>query len=292
MIRELSQPLLSFAILVLGWHSATAIFAAETATPATEMNYPISIAASAQGTLYVADLRLHGVWQVDGGQLKVLFAGSNKFRTPLNAVRCVALDADGKVVVGDSATRDLYRFDDAGQPQPLTGQGKGYGQIGIPMDIAVDAEGNFFVSDLEIHRIVKVPKSGGKVEEFATVQAPRGLYYDNQKQLWAISGRKLLKFSSDGKSQVVVDEGVFQFPHTVVVKPDGVAYVCDGYAKAIWRVAPGQQPEKWTSGVPLVSPVGMELQGDTLLIADPHAQAIFEISADGKITKRELKAAG
>ena len=73
-----------------------------------------------------------------------------------------------------------------------------------------------------------------------------------------------------------MDDGVFQFPHTVVVKPDGVAYVCDGYAKAIWRVAPGQQPEKWTSGAPLVSPVGMELHGDTLLVADPHAKAILK----------------
>lgn len=290
MIRQIFGLLAWSLLLVLHGHSATATRAAETA--AAEMNYPLSIAADARGTLYVADLNLHAVWRIEGDRLHLLFAGSNKFRTPLYAVRCVAIDADGKLVAGDTATREVYRFDEEGQPRPLTDEGKGYGQIGMPMDIAVDAAGNLLVSDPELHRIVRVPKGGGKVAEFASVQAPRGLYYDSQQQLWVISGRKLLRLSADGKAQVIVDDGTFQFPHTVVVKPDGVAYVCDGYAKTIWRVPPGKPPEKWASGAPLINPVGMALQGDTLLVADPHAKAIFEINTDGQIVKRELKPAG
>jgi streptogramin lyase len=198
---------------------------------------------------------------------------------------------DGKLLAGDSSTRDIYRFDDAGQPQPLTAQGQPFGQIGIPMDIVNDAEGNLLVSDLELHRIVKVPKAGGNAEKVLDVNAPRGLFYDAQQQLWIISGRRLVRFAAAGKLEVIVDAGVFEFPHTVVVKSDGAAYVCDNYANAIWKVAPGQKPEKWVSGAPLVRPVGMAALGDKLIVVDPHAKAVFEIDASGKLTKRETKPA-
>jgi DNA-binding beta-propeller fold protein YncE len=273
------------AVLCVGERSANLACAAE------DLVYPVSVAVDPAGNVLIADREFHGVWKLEGEQLKVLFKGSNKFRTPLNAVRCVALDADGKVVAGDSATRDIYRFDDAGKPQPLTDEGKGYGQIGIPMDIVVDAEGNFLVSDLELHRIVKVPKAGGKVTEFAAVNAPRGMFYDGKKQLWVVSGRKLLRIGPDGKPETVVGEGVFQFPQTVAVSADGTAFVCDNYAQAIWRIAPGKQPEKWVSGDPLVRPVGMDLQGDKLLVVDPHAKALLEIDAAGKATRRVVKPA-
>jgi sugar lactone lactonase YvrE len=285
------RPPISLSITILG----IGLCISAVSAGAEGLQYPLSVAVHPSGTIYVADRNLPGVWQVNGDQLKLLFQGSKKFRTPLNAVRCVALDADGKLVAGDTSTCAIYRFDDAGQPQPVTDLNKVAERIGTPMDIVTDADGNFLVSDLELHRIVRVPKAGGKVEEFASVNAPRGLFYDSQKQLWVISGRKLLRIAPDGKQETVADDKAFgsdaTFPHTVVVNGEGIAYVCDGYAKAIWRVAPGKQPEKWASGAPFVNPVGMDLQGDKLLVIDPHARALFEIDAAGKVTQRELKIA-
>ncbi len=127
---------------------------------------------------------------------------------------------------------------------------------------------------------------------FAAVQTPRGLFYDSRKQLWVISGRKLVRFSSAAEQTTIVDDGVFVFPHTVVVRDDGTAYVCDGYAKAIWRISPGGKPEKWVSGGPFDNPVGLDLYHGRLFVADPRARAIFEIDEKGNLTQRKFSAGG
>lgn len=272
--------------------AAVSVAIGDTCSAADGLEYPLSIAVDRSGVIFLADRNLPGVWRLEGERLGLFFRGAKKFRTPLNAIRCVALDREGRLLAGDSATTDVYRFDEKGNPQPLTAQGKPHGQIGIPMGIAVDAEGSLLVSDLETNRIVKVPKEGGKVQPFAAVPAPRGLFYDSRRQLWVISGRRLVTVSEAGETRTVVDDGVFHFPHTVVVGEDGTAYVCDGYAKAVWKIPPGQKLEKWVSGGPLENPVGMDLRQGKLFVVDSHAKAVFEIDAKGIVTPRKASPGG
>jgi len=82
-----------------------ALVAPSAALRAADMLYPLSVAAAPNGAIYVADLRLPGIWKIVDGKREMLFEGSPKFRTPLNAVRCVAVDSKGRLVAGDSATR-------------------------------------------------------------------------------------------------------------------------------------------------------------------------------------------
>lgn len=250
--------------------------------------YPLSIAI-ADSTIMLADRDLPGVWKLKDGELTAYFTGSKKFRTPLNAVRCVEFDSDGKLLAGDSSTREVYRFDDEGQPIPLTDGG-----IGIAMDIAVNKAGDLFVSDLEIQRIMKVPKAGGKPEEVTEISGCRGLFVDKEDHLWVVSttSNQLYRISPDGKSETIVEGRAFEFPHTVVVDENLTAYVCDGYAKTIWKIARGGKPEAWVKGEPLVNPVGMAIQGDTIYVVDPRAVAVFEIDQEGKLKTIPLKPAG
>ena len=188
---------------------------------AAEMLYPLSVAATDKGPLYVADRKLPGIWSVEQGKAASYFTGSKVFRTPLNAVRCVTIDNEGRVLAGDSSTREVYRFEKAGaKPQPLTNGG-----IGIPMDVVVLKNGDLLVSDLELHHIWKVPAAGGKPTLFAKVEAPRGLALDQAENLWVVSGTadQLLKVSPEGKVAVVVKGRPFNFPHDVVVLDDGSA---------------------------------------------------------------------
>jgi len=125
---------------------------------ADEMQYPLSVAAAEKGPVYVADRKLPGIWSIEGGKVSPFYQGSKAFRTPLNAVRCVTLDEQGRVLAGDSSTREVYRFAKAGaKPEALT-----QGGIGIPMDVVVTKAGDLLVSDLELHRIWKVSAAGGK----------------------------------------------------------------------------------------------------------------------------------
>ncbi len=246
------------------------------------LQYPLTGVVSADGkSVFIADLNQTGVWKLSDGKLAVFFQASKKFRTPLNRVRSVGLDRNGKLLAGDSSTREVYRFDDEGKPQPLTNGG-----IGIPMDLVVDPDNNIFVTDLELKWIWKIPASGGKAEKFAEVEAPRGITIDADKNLWVVNHGKnqLLRVTPDAKVEVVVEGRPWGFPHEIELDKNKTAFVTDGYGKAVWKVSLGGKPEKLVSGEPLVNPVGLTWQGETLLVIDPRAKRVFAIDSKGKLS--------
>jgi sugar lactone lactonase YvrE len=247
-----------------------------------QMQYPLSAVATDSGVIFVADRNLPGVWKIEAGKLSRLFEGSKKYRTPLNAVRCLVLDRSGALLAGDTATRDVYRFDADGKPAPLTAGG-----IGMPMSVAVNSQGELLVADLELHRIWRVPAAGGKPQQVAEVQAPRGVAIDARDNLWVVSHgpNQLVRVTPAGQVETVVTGRPFLFPHNIALAADQTAYVSDGYSKAVWKVPPGGKPQKWVSGTPLVNPVGLAWRQQNLLVADPHAKAVFEISPAGKLSQ-------
>ena len=183
----------------------------------TEFVYPLAVIAQTDGVIFVADRNLPGIWKVENGKKSVYFQGSKKFRTPLNAVRCLAIDHQGKLLAGDSSTRDVYRFDDAGQPQPLTS-----GWIGIPMAIAVAPDGTIYTADIELHRIWKMPAEGAKEPtEFAVINSPRGLTIDPDGNLWVLSTSskqgQIQKVTPDGKIEPWIKDHPFSMPHNIEI---------------------------------------------------------------------------
>lgn len=270
---------MSRSILILAV-AASVSSAPAVAFPA-DFEYPLSVAATPDGTLYIADLRLPGVWKVADGKAAVFHQASKKFRTPLNAPRCVAVDGKGRLLAGDSATREIYRFNEKGEPKPLTN-----GAIGIPMSIAADGKGTLYVADLETQRIWTVPEEGGKPKEFAVVTGPRGLAFHDGK-LWVVNSGKdqLTAFTADGKREPVAKGRPFRFPHNVAVAANGDAFVTDGYGKCVWKVAAGKDPEKLASGGDFVNPVGLLFHKDELLVVDPRANAVFKLTLEGKVSR-------
>ncbi len=258
-----------------------ALFALPAPVHGEELLYPLSVAVSSDGAVLVADRMLPGLLKLESAKAEVFFQGKKTFRTPLNAVRAVAVAADGTVHAADSATRDVFKFVD-GQPVPLT-----QGKIGIPVDIAFDPSGDLFVSDLETQRIWRVPAAGGEPKEVAQLAAPRGLFVDGTGRLWAVAAsgeQPLVRIAADGSVEPVVKERLFEFPHDVVVADDGTAYVSDNYARAIWKVAADGTATKWVTGEPLKGPVGLSIRGGKLLIADPQAKTVWEADSEGKLT--------
>lgn len=241
--------------------------------------YPLDLCVNDQGLAYVVDRNLPGVWQWKEQQLSVFFAASSKFRTPLNAARCLTFDRQGRLLVGDSSTRDIYRFNAESKPEPITG-----GKIGIPMDIGVKSDGTLYVADLETRTLLRIPAGTSEVVPVAVVN-PRGLFVDTKDQVWVISQdeQQLQIVSDDGKAEVIVNHRVFEFPHQVVVNAAGEAFVSDGYKQAIWKVVRGSSPQIVVSGEPLVNPVGLALYEDRLIVVDPRARQVFRLSKENKL---------
>ena len=277
-------PLLASTIVL----TAIAATLAQDAKPARGLVYPLDVSVTADAkTLYLGDRKLPGLWKAGAdGKLAVFFQASKKFRTPLNAVRCIAADGKGGLLVGDSGTREVYRFSADGKSTPLT-----KGGIGIAMGIAVNAKGTIFVSDLELQRIWTVPAAGGEPKEFAVLPAPRGMTFDKKGQLWVVSGgprNQLVKIAADGKITPVVKDRTFVYPNDVAVSADGTAFVSDGYADCIWKVSADGKTSKWVSGKPLDNPVGLDWQGTTLLVVDSRAGKLFSITPDAKLAPVSL----
>ena len=277
-------PLLASTIVL----TAIATTLAQDAKPARGLVYPLDVSVTADAkTLYLVDRKLPGLWKAGAdGKLAVFFQASKKFRTPLNAVRCIAADGKGGLLVGDSGTREVYRFSADGKSTPLT-----KGGIGIAMGIAVNAKGTIFVSDLELQRIWTVPAAGGEPKEFAVLPAPRGMTFDKKGQLWVVSGgprNQLVKIAADGKITPVVKDRTFVYPNDVAVSADGTAFVSDGYADCIWKVSADGKTSKWVSGKPLDNPVGLDWQGTTLLVVDSRAGKLFSITPDAKLAPVSL----
>jgi sugar lactone lactonase YvrE len=264
------------------------VFSCSFALAAEEFHYPLKPAVGANGSVYVADLKLPGIVVVQKGAIEKYFAAPKKIGAPLSRVRCVALDRNGKVLAGDSATREVYRFDEPGKPTPLT-KGAQAG-IGIPMAIVVDSKGDIFVADLEVHAIWRIPAKGGAAEKFADVPAPCGMAIDAKDQLWVVSRRnkQLFRISPDKKIDVLVAERIFEFPNDVALDGKGTAYISDGHGKAIWKLANGGKPERWIADKQLVNPVGLAWQDGNLLIADPNPKAktgqVYKADSTGKLS--------
>lgn len=263
--------------------AAPAVAAPEAKTAEREaagLQYPLGVAVAADGSLVVADRLLPGLWRVADGRATIVAAGTTRFRTPLNAVRTVAVAPDGTVFAGDSATREIYRIAADGTPEPLTA-----GAIGIPVDIAIDSRGRLFVSDLETQRVWRIdPDAATRPVGVVTLVGPRGLFVDADDGLWAVAASgeaPLVRVGDDGAVVPVVRTRVFAFPHDVVVDGDGVAYVSDNYGHCIWRVPPGGEPERWAEGGPLVGPVGLALREGRVIVADPGARQVFALDAAG-----------
>jgi sugar lactone lactonase YvrE len=259
-------------LAVLAWVHIACVLEAE------EMQYPLAVVSGTQGEIYVADRNLPGIWKVVDGQATIYFQGSKTFRTPLNAVRCLAVGSDGTLYAGDSSTREVYRFDKEAKPEPLT---KGY--IGIPMGIAIDSKGDLLVADIERHSVFRVSPSRGEVTEFTRCSPPRGIAIDAQDRVWILANVKnsLVRYSPDKKEEVIVEGTPFEFPNQLTLDAAGNAYLCDGYAKSVWKVAAtGGKPEKLIGGEPLKNPVGISWAANSLLVADPHAKGIFVIDLE------------
>jgi len=251
-----------------------------------QLQYPIDVAVSGED-LIIVDRNLPGVFKATGdGALSEVFRASKKFRTPLNAVRCVAVSADGELFFGDSSTRQVYKFD-GNKPIPILANRVG---IGVPYAMVFDKVGNLFVSDLEAPgRIYKIPAGESEPQQFAIQPAVRGLAIDKDGSLIALTGLKeaVLKFTPDGKRSVLIDNRPFEFPNSLLIKGDDM-YVSDSYKKCVWKIGSDLKPVAWcVDGISY--PGGMAIRKDAIIVTDSKAKKVFAISPDGKATEVKIK---
>jgi hypothetical protein len=138
----------------------------------------------------------------------------------------------------------LYKLDPAGNIlQSFGSKGTGNGQFGpgIPMDIAVDAEGAIFVADIGNYRIQKFDANGHFIAAFGSEgTAPSQLSdafeitlgSDGLLYVTDSGNHRIQKFTADGSFVSAFGKrgnqvGEFDYPHDTFIDEAGALFVCD-----------------------------------------------------------------
>jgi sugar lactone lactonase YvrE len=250
----------------------------------SEPAYPLAVAVDGD-KVYCVDLDLPGVW-VMSPKRELFVRGSNLLRKPMNRPRCVVPHPGGGILVGDSATREIYRIEKP-NAEPI---GLNNGYIGIPMALAIDNdEKMLYVGDAEKRATFRLPIDGGEPELVARVNA-RGLAFGADGQLWAVTpdAVAVVRINVEDKTvEEIVTGRPFQYPNGLCWAGDH-GYVTDGYGKCIWKFTADGKTEKWLDGEPLVGPVGISVTNDSLFVADPKQKQVYQFDRETKEFKTRL----
>ncbi|WP_442510154.1 SMP-30/gluconolactonase/LRE family protein [Novipirellula sp. SH528] len=254
---------------------------AETAEP----KYPLNVVADASD-LYVVDLDLPGVWKIGEGGRTVFVRGSNLLRHPMNRPRCIVMHPESGILVGDSATREVYHIAEKdAEPKPLCNA-----RVGIAMALAVSPDKKtVYVGDAEKRSVLRFPIEGGDPELVVRVNA-RGLAFDGDGKLWAVTpdDEAIHRIDVDEKkSEAIVSGRPFQYPNGLVWAGDH-GFVTDGYGKSVWKFTADGKTEAWHVGDPLVGPVGISLGEKSLFVADPKQLQVYEFDLESKQVKPRM----
>lgn len=253
-------------------------------TAGAQVTYPRWVETDGDD-LFIVDLDLPGIWKLSDGKSTVFAPGTKLLRKPMNRPWCVIPHPDGGILVGDSATREIYAIADAGTK--LTALTNGY--IGIPMALAVSPDKKtIYVGDAEKRAVFQLPIGGGKPELVVRVNA-RGLDFDGDGNLWAVTpdADAVQKIDVAKKTAtVVIKNRPYQFPCGITWAGDH-GYVTDGYGKSIWKFTADGKTEPWLEGKPLTHPVGITSNDKSVFVADPKTKQVYEIDRETKkVTNR------
>jgi uncharacterized protein (TIGR03437 family) len=214
-----------------------------------QVNFPMSIARSAAGTLYIADtfnVRVRTV-QTDGIIRTVIGTGTRGFSGDgaaatsalISSPYGVAVDAAGNIYFSDSQNNMVRKVSTAGTITRIAGSGvQGFGGDGanavdawmsLPTGIAVDNAGNVFVADTQNHRVRRIG-TDGKIAtvlgtgqpnfngddgpgEQAAVFYPEGLSLDSAGNLYVADtfNHRIRRLSTSGIVTTVAGNGIAAF---------------------------------------------------------------------------------
>jgi len=214
-----------------------------TGTGDGQFNYPLGIAVTVDGYVYVADNSNYRIQKFDssGAFITKWYYGDTveDWLIPLD----VAVDGDGYVYVSDNLYSRIYKFDSFGNYVTKWGsQGTGDGQFSWAYGITADPFGYIYTAECGSNNRIQKFDSWGtfftmwgtRGTEDGQFIAPDGVAADADGYVYVADSTncRIQKFTSSGTfvskwGSGGTGEGQFNYPDGVAVDADGFVYVAD-----------------------------------------------------------------
>ena len=271
---------------------------------------PNGAAMTPGGILLIADGYHRVVWQAKNGAASVYAGvqGEKGYRdstlsdTLFASPWAIVPFLDGWAVSDpDNDAVRMVRMSGTETVNPQTEEPLEKNEIGVvfshPTGLAVDTDGNLYVSDTFNGAIRRVDTAGDLVTVIDGLNDPMGLCWYNGALYCAETGANRILRIKDGKAEVLAGSGeedyingpaseaAFSSPQALTVGPDGTIYVSDTANGAVRTIKGGRvdtliaQSDGDPQSVP-VSPMGLLVSGGTLYICDSFSRKVFTIPVD------------
>ena len=292
-----------------------------------QLESPSGVTVDDDGNVYVADRDNYRVQKFDPtGKFITAWGGPGDGDGEFNNPQRIAVDGSGNIYVTDTFTMSLSRqhrvqkFDSSGKFLAKWGsKGDGDGQFNKPMGIAVDGNGNVYVSDCDSflysyhrpHRVQKFDSNGNFLAKFGTkakddgnLYFPLGVAVDLSGNVYVVDrgNHRIQKFDSTGSFLVTwgeqgTGEGQFNVPAGVAVDSNGNVYVTDSGNRRVQKFDPnGSFIAHWGGDDNITDPLALRNprdgqfsipggiavdSSDNVYVADYRAQSIQRFDSNG-----------
>lgn len=275
------------------------------------MCQPCGLAAMEDGSLLVTDGYNKVIWRVSDGRRSLLYAGSDTvedvYGQPVGGYHddtllesifkdpwAIVPFLDGWAV--SDPENQVVRFlrtgeKDGEERTQVTDLGLKFDH---PTGLAVDGEGNLYVSETFQGLIYKITPAGKKTTFAGRLTEPMGLCWaDGALYVAECGGNRILKMEGNDRVTVVAGSGengyadgpaaeaAFSGPKGVAVDTDGTVYAADTDNGMVRRIKDGQvttilsrDPRDVTALFP-AAPTGLLIRDDTLYISDTFARKVL-----------------
>jgi sugar lactone lactonase YvrE len=257
------------------------------------LNFPRAVAVDGAGNVYIADTRNIRVRRVGTDGVITTFAsngqrgfagdGGPATQAMMKAPHGLAVDPSGQLLIADYGNNEIRRVDAKGIITRIVGSAREAGSDGgpaiaaglaHPRSVAIDAKGNYYISDFNNNCVWKVN--------------PQGI-------ITTLAGTRVPGFSGDGGPASAAQ---LSGPHGITADKAGVVYIVDSKNNRVRRVGldgnivtiagNGQSGASGDGGPATAAAVGpsavaLDAAGN-LYISQQGAHVIRRLSPNGIIT--------